>query len=63
MPVEIQDLEDELCIESKLEKFEEDKTSLKDDLKTKKFQFYSTELIERYKTQLNNIKNNREFTF
>ena len=64
LPVEIQDLEDEIIrLESRLEKFEEEKISLKDDLKTKKESIKnSTELIERYKTQLNNIKNNREFT-
>ena len=64
LPVEIQDLEDEIVrIESKLEKFEQEKISLKDDIKFKKESIKnSTELIERYKTQLNNIKNNREFT-
>ena len=64
LPVEIQDLEDEIVrIESKLEKFEQEKLSLKDDIKFKKESIKnSTELIERYKTQLNNIKNNREFT-
>lgn len=64
LPIEIQDLEDEIIRqESRLEKFEEDKISLTDDLKAKKELIKnSTELIERYKTQLNNIKNNREFT-
>lgn len=64
LPVEIQDLEDEIIrLESRLDNFEEEKKSLKDKLKTKKESIKnSTELIERYKTQLNNIKNNREFT-
>ena len=64
LPVEIQDLEDEnVRLESRLEKFTEEKSSLKDELKARKESIKnSTELIQRYKTQLENIKNNREFT-
>ena len=64
LPVEIQDLEDEIArLEAKLEKFEEEKSTLKADQKAKKVAIKnSEELIVRYKKQLENIKNNREFT-
>jgi predicted nucleic acid-binding Zn-ribbon protein len=64
LPVEIQDLEDEVArLQSRLDKFEEEKKSLKEDLKSRKDSMKnSSELIARYKTQLENIKNNREFT-
>ena len=64
LPVEIQDLEDEIArLEARLEKFEEEKSTLKSDQKSKKVDIKnSEELIVRYKKQLKNIKNNREFT-
>ena len=64
LPVEIQDLEDEIArLETRLEKFEEEKSILKADQKAKKVAIKnSEELIVRYKKQLENIKNNREFT-
>ena len=64
LPVEIQDLEDEIArLEARLEKFEEEKSTLKADQKAKKVAIKnSEELIVRYKNQLENIKNNREFT-
>ena len=64
LPVEIQDLEDEIArLEARLEKFEEEKSTLKADQKAKKVAIKnSEELIVRYKKQLENIKNNREFT-
>lgn len=64
LPVEIQDLEDEVArLQSRLDKFEEEKKSLKEDLKSRKDSMKnSSELIARYKIQLENIKNNREFT-
>ena len=64
LPVEIQDLEDEISrLETRLEKFEEEKSILKADQKSKKVAIKnSEELIVRYKKQLENIKNNREFT-
>jgi len=64
LPVEIQDLEDEIArLEARLEKFEEEKSTLKTDQKAKKVAIKnSEELIVRYKKQLENIKNNREFT-
>ena len=64
LPVEIQDLEDEIArLEARLEKFEEEKSTLKTELKDKKAAIKnSEELIVRYKKQLENIKNNREFT-
>ena len=64
LPVEIQDLEDEIArLETRLEKCEEEKSTLKADQKAKKVAIKnSEELIVRYKKQLENIKNNREFT-
>ena len=64
LPVEIQDLEDEIVrLEARLEKFAEEKSTLKSDQKDKKVAIKnSEELIVRYKKQLENIKNNREFT-
>jgi len=64
LPVEIQDLEDEVArLQSRLDKFEEEKKSLKEDLKSRKDSMKNSfDLIARYKTQLENIKNNREFT-
>ena len=64
LPVEIHDLEDEIVrLETRLEKFEEEKSTLKADQKAKKLAIKnSDELIVRYKKQLENIKNNREFT-
>ena len=64
LPVEIQDLEDEIArLEARLEKFEEEKSTFKSDQKSKKVAIKnSEELIIRYKKQLENIKNNREFT-
>ena len=63
LPVEIQDLEDEIArLEARLEKFEEEKSTLKIEQKAKKVAIKnSEELIVRYKKQLENIKNNREF--
>ena len=64
LPVEILDSEDEIVrLEAILEKFEEEKSTLKSDQKDKKLYIKnSEELIVRYKKQLENIKNNREFT-
>ena len=64
LPVEIQDLEDEIArLEARLEKFEEEKSILKTEQKAKKEAIKNSgELIVRYKKQLENIKNNREFT-
>ena len=64
LPVEIQDLEDEVArVQSRLEKFKGEKKSLKEDLKLRKESIKnSSELITRYNAQLENIKNNREFT-
>ena len=60
LPVEIQDLEDELArLETRLENFEEERSNLKIDQKAQKVAVKnSEELIVRYKKQLENIKNN-----
>ena len=64
LPIEIQDLEDELFrLESRASKFQSEIDSTKDSIKSKKEDITnSKELIEKYKKQLDNIKNNREFT-
>ena len=64
LPVEIQDLEDEVVrLQSRVDKLSEEKIALKDNIKQKKVSIKdSKELITRYNTQLENIKNNREFT-
>lgn len=64
LPVEIQDLEDEIIrLESKIEKFETEISSVKDNIKGKRVSIKDSKaLIIRYNNQLENIKNNREFT-
>ena len=64
LPIEIQDLEDELFrLETRLSKFKDDLDLIKDSIKLKKEQITtSQELIKKYTKQLDNIKNNREFT-
>ena len=64
LPIEIQDLEDELFrLETRLSKFQNDLDLIKDSIKSKKEQITtSQELIKKYTKQLDNIKNNREFT-
>ena len=64
LPIEIQDLEDELFrLESRASKFQSDIDLLKDNIKSNKENISnSKDLIQRYSKQLDNIKNNREFT-
>ena len=64
LPAEIQDLEDEIFrLESKIDKLNQEKDQVKTDIKEKKELIAnSNELIKRYSVQLENIKNNREFT-
>ena len=64
LPIEIQDLEDEVArLEARLSKFEEEKESLNDEITEKKdSKKNSKSLITKYNKQLENIKNNREFT-
>ena len=64
LPIEIQDLEDEVArLEARLSKFEEEKESLNDEISEKKdSKKNSKSLITKYSKQLENIKNNREFT-
>ena len=60
LPVEIQDLEDEnVRIESRLEKFTEEKSSLKDELKARK---ESRELRKESKKQSNRSWNTEKKT-
>ena len=63
LPVEIQDLEDEIVrINTRLDKFKDEKDDLKLTKKSRKESIKtSDELIVKYKSQLDNIKNNREF--
>ena len=60
LPIEIQDLEDELFrLESRASKFQSDIDLLKDNIKSNKENISnSKDLIQRYSKQLDNIKNN-----
>ena len=64
LPIEIQDLEDEVArLEARLSKFEEEKQFLNDEISEKKdSKKNSKSLITKYNKQLENIKNNREYT-
>ena len=64
LPVEIQDLEDEIIrLESRIGNITQDISSIKQDVKERKESIKNAkELIKKYNKQLENIKNNREFT-
>ena len=64
LPIEIQDLEDEVArLESRIEKFKEEAGELNDEISDKKNAIKNSKtLITKYNKQLDNIKNNREFT-
>ena len=64
LPIEIQDLEDEVArLESRIEKFKEEAGELNDEISDKKNAIKNSKtLVTKYNKQLDNIKNNREFT-
>lgn len=63
LPIEIQDLEDEIVrLEAKRSKVTDEINTLKADSKGyKELIKQSSELVTKYKSQLDNIKNNREY--
>jgi predicted nucleic acid-binding Zn-ribbon protein len=63
LPLEVQDLEDELIgLQTRIQKFSEEVAQLQHQITDKKnFIVQSEGLIKKYKTQINQVKNNREF--
>jgi hypothetical protein len=63
LPLEVQDLEDEIAgLETRMSKLEDDIKELDTNISNKKHEIEeSTSLIKKYKDQQNNVRNNREF--
>ncbi|MFM7104128.1 MAG: hypothetical protein ACKOW8_01305, partial [Flavobacteriales bacterium] len=63
LPLEVQDLEDDVAgLEARVERMTEDHKVIADDITNRKMGIKNAEaLIKKYKEQLNNVKNNREF--
>ena len=63
LPLEVQDLEDEIeGLTHRVEKYNEEIEGLKADIETRAAKIKEAqEAVERYKTQLNDVKNNREY--
>ncbi len=63
LPLEVQDLEDEIAgLETRISNFKLENLSLNKQITDKELQIKeSSVLIEKYKKQLNNVKNNREY--
>ena len=63
LPLEVQDLEDEVTgLETRISNFKADTEGLDNNINEKKQGIKDAEaLIKKYKEQLNNVKNNREF--
>jgi len=63
LPLEVQDLEDEIVgLQTRLQNYQADIEGNKGAVATQKNKIIdSTALVERYKTQLDNVRNNREF--
>ena len=63
LPLEVQDLEDELeGLKTRVEKLGEDSQKVKDMISDKKNAIEESKvLIEKYKEQQNNVRNNREY--
>ncbi|MDR1679038.1 MAG: C4-type zinc ribbon domain-containing protein [Prevotellaceae bacterium] len=63
LPLEVQDLEDDIAgLKTRIEKYESDITYLDSEVKTKQGEITEAKsLIEKYKEQQNNVRNNREF--
>ena len=63
LPLEVQDLEDEIVgLQTRLQNYQADIEGNKAAVMTQKNKIVeSTNLIERYNTQLENVRNNREF--
>ena len=63
LPLEVQDLEDEIAgLETRLNNYQTECKKLETSIAAQKHKITeSTGLIERYKAQLDNVRNNREF--
>jgi uncharacterized protein len=63
LPIEVQDLEDEVAgLDTRIAKLNDELKTIDDDTNAKKQGIKDSEaLIKKYKEQLNNVKNNREF--
>ena len=63
LPLEVQDLEDDIAgLETRIEKYKADIASLDADVSAKKNEIVEAKaLIEKYKEQQNNVRNNREY--
>ncbi len=63
LPSEVQDLEDEILgLNKRLERHNNELTTINDTIKEKKFSIENSKaLIEKYKEQQKNVRNNREF--
>ena len=63
LPLEVEDLEDEVAgLDKRLEKLKVNLTDIEDSIKSKKISIEDAkQLIEKYKTQQNNVRNNREY--
>lgn len=63
LPLEVQDLEDDVAgLETRLSKLNDELKNMSDDIAAKKQGIKDAEaLIKKYKEQLNNVKNNREY--
>lgn len=63
LPLEVQDMEDEIMgLETRIENFKTEIEDTKAAIKGKKIEIEEAEMkIERYKEQLNNVANNREY--
>ena len=63
LPLEVQDLEDEIAgLETRLQNYHADIEAIKVDIADQKHRITECKsLVERYTTQLDNVRNNREF--
>ncbi len=63
LPLEVQDMEDEIVgLETRLQNIDTEISELKTNVKGKKVEIEEANMkIERYKEQLNNVANNREY--
>ena len=63
LPLEVQDLEDEIAgLQTRIEKYHDEVKNLDSAVSTKKNEIVEAQsLIDKYKEQQNNVRNNREF--
>lgn len=63
LPLEVRDLEDDIAgLETRIKNFEDEIKNLNTSVSAKKTEIKAAEdLIKKYKTQQNNVRNNREF--